>query len=257
MMNEETVICEFTKEGMLVAQRYLGAIRTGGWMPLPSGLLTDHSYVEPLEPEACVEGRSFRSRGEAGAYLADRLKPLGADAIATNTYLWSWIGMFYLEQMTQVESRRPSSATDFTELIHLIDPLNHDSRDRSHHRLKLAYDIWVQYGHRQEEAWILLDEPVNSFSQFALRLAQSPEIFRSKGIVGLAHQLYADRNRGTLRSGAGGQTRATAPAGSLPRLIGVLNQLQMNYDVYGMTPAQLLPLLPPEFDRFKEFAELK
>ena len=257
MVNEETVVCEFTKEGMQVAQRYLGAIRTGGWMPLPSGLLTDHSYAEPLEPEARVEERSFRSRGEAGAYLADRLEPLGTDAIATNPHLWSWIGMFYLEHMTQASLDKPSRPAGFHELAYLIDPLSHDSRDHSHHRLKLAYDTWVQYGHRQEEAWFLLSEPVNSFSQFTLRLTQSPEIFRSKGIVGLTHQLYADRDRGMLRSGAGGQSQASAPAGSLPRLIGVLNQLQMNYDVYGMTPAQLLPLLPPEFDRFKEFAELK
>ena len=254
MMNEETVVCEFTKEGMQVAQRYLGAVRTGGWMPLPSGLLTDHSFAEPVEPEAYVEERSFRNRGEAGAYLAERLKPLGADAIA-NPYLWSWIGMFYLEQMRQ--PNRDTSSRGYEELVYLIDPLNHDPRDRSHHRLKLAYDTWVHYGHRQREAWYLLNEAAESFSQFALRLTQYQDIFRSEGIVGLAHHLYADRKTGTLRSGVIGSSLASAPAGSLPRLIGVLNQLQMNYDVYGMTPAQLLPLLPPEFDRFKESAALK
>ena len=54
-----------------------------------------------------------------------------------------------------------------------------------------------------------------------------------------------------LRRGALGSSRATAPQGSLTRLIDVLSQLSMTYDVYGMTEEQLLPLLPPEFDPFR------
>ena len=51
-----------------------------------------------------------------------------------------------------------------------------------------------------------------------------------------------------------GESRSTAPPGSLYRLLDVLDQLSMTYDVYGMAAERILPLLPPEFDRFKPFA---
>ena len=62
----------------------------------------------------------------------------------------------------------------------------------------------------------------------------------------LAHLLYADKETGRLREGARGMSNATAPPGSLPRLLAVLNHLSMTYDVYGMSAEDLL-----RFDRFR------
>ena len=242
-MSKQTAVCELTEEGMRQAETYLKSIRQFGWMPLPTGLLSDHKYAEPVEPEAYVESRGFANRREAGQYLAAQLEPLGSGAVAGNAYLWSWLGMFYLEQ-TAHDGRRGA----YAEIAHLIDPRTHDSRDRSHHRLMMAYDVWTLHG---EDAWLLLDAPAGSMGQFTLRVVQSPELFRSRGVVQLIHQLYADRATRRLRRGALGTDNATAPPGSLPRIIRVLNQLSMTYDVYGMTGEQLLPLLPQEFDRFR------
>ena len=246
-MSEQVAVCELTLDGIQVARNYLRAIRDGGWMPLPTGLLTDHSYAQPMEPEVYVEALPFANRREAGQYLAERLEPLGAEKVVGNAYLWSWLGMFYLGPMRRDQTRRQG---EYSEAAYLIDPQSHDSRDRSHHRLMMAYDVWTQCG---EDAWFLLDEPAASMSQFALRIVQSPEIFRSRGVVALVHLLYADKATRKLRPGSRGSSRASAPPGSLPRLISVLNQLSMTYDVYGMTAELLLPLLPQEFDRFRAF----
>ena len=244
-MNEQHIVCEFTPEGLQVARNYLHAIRTSGWMPLPSGLLSDHTYSQPVEPEVYVESRPFANRREAGQYLEERLEPLGTVRVAGNAYLWSWLGIFYLEQMVQDKTRRSG---EYTERAYLVDPQSNATREYSHHRLMMAYDIWTQH---REDAWFMLNEPVVSLGQFTLRLVSAPEVFRSEGVVPLAHTLYADKASGKLRARALGQTRAEASAGSLPRLVDVLNQLSLTYDVYGMTAEQLLDLLPPEFDRFK------
>lgn len=244
VMSEQVEVCEFTSDGMRVARNHLKLLRdTDGWTPLPSGLLTKHTYSQPVEPEVCVEERAFANRREAGQYLAAQLEPLGPD-VAEMPYLWSWLGMFYLESMTQDPTRRTG---EYPEAAYLVDPAR-DSRNRSHHRLLMAHEVWTQWG---EDAWLLLDEPVNAMRHFTLRVVQSPEIFRSKGVVPLMHTLYADRSAGGLRRGALGQNRATAPPGSLPRLIEALNQLSLTYDVYGMTEEQLLRALPAEFDRFR------
>ncbi len=249
-MSEEYLVCELTPEGMRIARNYLRGVRENGWTPLPTGLLTDHTYAQPLQSDVSVEERSFTSRREAGQYLAERLEPLGPARVGGNASLWSWLGMFYLEQIAHDSGR--GSGT-YAEIAHLILPEEHDSRDRSHHRLMMAYDIWTLHG---EEAWLLLDQSVGSMSQFTLRVVQSPEIFRSKGVVQLIHSLYADRSTGRVRKGALGSDTASAPAGSLPRLIHVLNQLSMNYDVYGMTTDRLLHLLPSEFDHFESLASV-
>ena len=249
-LSEQVAVCQFKPDGIQLAQRYLQSIRNSGWMPLPAGLLTDPDYVVPMTPAVYVEARPFANRREAGQYLEEQLASLGSEEVAGNADLWSWLGIFYLESMNQ---DRTSRQGEYPELAYLIDPQSHDSRDRSHHRLMMAYDIWTQWG---ERAWYLLEEPASSMGQFALRVVQSPEIFRSEGIVTLAHELYADKATGRLRPRTLGTSQATAPPGSLPRLIAVLNQLSMTYDVYGMTPEQLAPLLPQEFDAFRSSASV-
>ena len=243
-MSEQAAVHRFKPDGIQSARQYLQSIRTSGWRPLPVGLLTDPEFAEPMTPTVHVEARPFANRREAGQYLAAQLAPLGSERVAGNGPLWSWLGIFYLESMRQDRTLRQD---EYAELAYLVDPQK-DSRDRSHHRLMMAYDIWIQC---REAAWLLLDEQASSMSQFALRIVQSPEIFRSKGIVTLAHELYADRATGRVRHGTLGTSQASAPPGSLPRLIAVLNQLSMTYDVYGMTAEQLAPLLPQEFNAFR------
>lgn len=247
-MNGLTRVCRFTEDGTEYARRYLKSVRVDGWMlPFP-GLLSDPSFSDPMEPEAYVEARAFADRREAGQYLAQQLEPLANAGLASDPYLWSWLGIFYLEEVAKRDAQSARRIGEFPEAAYLIDPVNRDSRDRSHHRMLIAYDVWTRHG---EDAWLLLDDPVSSMSQFTLRLVQAPEVFRSRGVVKLAHMLYADQTTRRLREGTRGMSNATAPPGSLPRLLAVLNHLSMNYDVYGMTAEQLLPLLPPEFDRFR------
>lgn len=243
-MNEQLTVCHLTAKGMEVARGHLESLRTGGLMPTLERLLTDARYARPVQTGVRVEQRAFADRRQAGKYLAEQLEPLSADFLE-NPYLWSWLGMFYLEQVSGGAERRASA---YTEIAHLIDPSRHDSRDRAHHRLKLAHDIWTVHG---EGAWLLLNDKVGSMSQFTLRLAQTGEVFRSRGIVRLAHLLYADNATRRVKAGALGSDQTSAPAGSLPRLIRVLTQLSMTYDVYGMEAEQLLSLLPQEFDGFR------
>ncbi len=247
--SEPVAVREFTQEGLEYARGYLESIRDMVWRPVPDELLFGDEYATPVIPSAQVETRSFGNRRELGQYLAEQLEPLGAGNVSSNWHLLSWIGMFYLESLTSgVTGQSPKRL--FADIAHIIDP-SRDSRDRSHHRLKMAYDLWTRWG---DKAWYFLEQPANSMPQFTLRIVQSPEIMRSEDLVPLVLTLYVDKGVGELRPGSTGMNQSDAPPGSLPRLIAVLNQLSMTYDVYGMTMQQLLPLLPPEFDDFRAHA---
>ena len=250
-MTELAAVCELTADGLQNAKEYLKSKREQRWAGGLSELLSDPRYAEPLEQEAYVESRAFADRREAGQYLAQQLESVAAAGGIENSHMWSWLGMFYLEAITTHDSDSTRRVREYPETAHLIDSIGRDSRDRSHHRLKIAYDVWTRYG---DDAWLLLNDPVSSMSQFTLRMVQAPEIFRARGVVPLAHMLYADRATGRLRKSAGGMDNATAPPGSVPRLLQVLNHLSLTYDVYGMTANDLLRLLPQEFDRFRDLA---
>jgi len=221
--------------------------REGRQIPFPDSLLTAPQFSTPVEPEIYVEQRSFDTRRDASLYLIRRLGPLGPLRVLGNAYLWSWLGMFYFESIANKDADGNLSIARSRDIAYVIDPKGADKRTFAH-RLMLAYEVYVLH---RESAWLMLDEPINSLSQFTLRVAGKYEAFRSVGVVDLIHKLYADVRTRRLKEGSGGQSRATAAPGTLPRFLDVLDQLYMTYDVYGMTAEEILPLLPSEFDRFK------
>ncbi len=243
-------ICELTDAGIKAAREYLAKLRAGERAPFPYALLTDRRYAQAVAPAVSVEQRHFASRREAGAYLKDRLAPLGNAAIADNAGLWSWLGMFYFHQIVGIDAAGNPRLGRNPDVAYIIDPDETGRGARRHfaHRLLLCWEIYVRHG---ETAWYLLDEPVGSLGQLADRLSGAPEMFRAVGIVELAHRLYADPVTRRLKSGVLGGGQNQRPPGGIVRLLDVLNQLYMTYDVYGMTAQQLLPLLPPEFDRWQ------
>ena len=174
---------ELKPEGIRIARNWLAALRSGLPMPFPDVILISPLYAQPIEPAIYVEQRNFQSRREAGIYFIRTLAPLGPTRTINNPNLWSWLGMFYFNQIVSKDADgNPNPGR--TDIAYVIDP-NPSQQTRSEtrrfaNRLMLAYDIYRQH---QENAWFMLDEPVNSLSRFTMRLTSAPELFRSKGIV--------------------------------------------------------------------------
>lgn len=262
MQNPDTppfAVGEMTPQGLELARddilvrlregRSIEAIR-----PMLRLLASDAAYSELVTPPVYVERRPFANRREAGAYLQPRLAPLGARRITGNYALWSWLGMFYLEQAAGRYASSGRLRVSASDVAYLLDPQGggRGASQGHRHRLMAAYEIYARHG---ERAWCMLDQPLSSMEHFAERLLGAPLLFNAPGIVDLAHLLYADRRAGGYKQGFQGTGKEQRPPGGLVRLIDVLNQLSMTYDVYGMAASQLLPLLPPEFDGWKPAAQ--
>ena len=206
-------------------------------------LLQDSQFGIEVTPPVFVEPRAFANRREAGAYLDGQLQPLGAQQIAGNHELWSWLGMFYLEQA--IPRTAPGTLRwSESDAPYVLNP-GGEGRGESQghrHRLMAAYEI---YRRRRESEWcVMLDQPVSSMEHFAERLLGAPLLFNAVGVVDLAQELYTDRQQRNYKQGFQGAGGRQRPPGGLVRLIDVLNQLSMTYDVYGMAANQLLPLPP-------------
>ena len=249
---EPVPVCEMTSEGIQEAKEYLSILRDGKrlrtWEKDLDELLSDPVNVTPVYPEILVQRRPFANRREVGEYLQPLLSPMGVGRIVGNNALWSWLGMFYLGQAARrdtVGNPKPSGG----DTAYLLALENVSDVTGYRHRLMAAYYIRFRHG---EKAWCMLDQPVHQMEHFTAILYGSPVLFNSVGVVELAHLLYADKTSRRYKSGiVGAGRRGNHAPGGLSRLVSVLNQLYMTYDVYGMAAQQLLDLLPPEFDRWK------
>jgi len=72
----------------------------------------------------------------------------------------------------------------------------------------------------------------------------------NRSIVELATKLYYDPKLKTTRRGAGGKG-----AGSPRRLVAVLNQFDLTWDLYATTTPTLMKMLPKEFEKFAKSIE--
>ena len=244
-------IRQLNQVGIREFKVYLAALRAGhSSVPFPHHVLTDDSCSELMEPARNVVERPFVNRREAGEYLSDRLGQFRIEEVRQNWGLWSWLGMFYFDHLVRKDENGNPLLGRNPDVAYVIDPLAQGRGERRYfaHRLLLAYETYTLHG---ENAWYMLDQPVNSVGQLADRLIGKPVTFRSQGIVKLAHLLYTDQTtRHTKpRFGGGGRENQRSP-GNLMRFIDVLDQLYMTYDVYGMTAEELMKLLPAEFDRW-------
>ena len=248
-MDQPHCVSELTPEGIRRAREYLAALRAGENPAFPYSLLEDEPYARPVVPEVYVERRRFANRREAGEYLSQRLVPLGLERIADNAGLWSWLGMFYFEQVVgQYRDGRVRVAD--ADIAYVIDQsaAGRGAQQRHRNRLLAAWEIYIRHG---EKAWVMLEQPVSAMEQLAEYLMNKTEVFRSVGVVDLANRLYGDPNTRRPKAGFAGSGQNQRPPGGIRRLLDVVEQLSMTYDVYGMTEEQLVKLLPSEFDRWR------
>ena len=240
-------IRQMNAKGITESKSYLATLRAGQVAaPFPNHVLTDTEYSDVLEPATSIEARSFADRRQAGQYLSEKLAHFPIEEVQQNYGLWSWLGIFYFNNLVnRDDSGNPDLGRD-SDAAYVLDPATPGWGD-NRHRLLMAYETYTLHG---ENAWFMLDQPVNSAGQLTNRLSGKPTIFRSRGIVKLAHLLYADPLTRSTKRGFGGGGQNQRSPGNLMRFIDVLDQLYMTYDVYGMTAEELMKLLPSEFDRW-------
>ena len=93
------IVREFNSAGIVACKSFLAQSRIHPQMPFPRGLLEDDSLTKRLFAELTVEPTHFGRRREAADYLATLLAPLPEDEIAQNSGLWTWLSMFFFNEV--------------------------------------------------------------------------------------------------------------------------------------------------------------
>ena len=234
------VVRILNEEGIRRFREYLADLRAGSRRDPPLEILTDPWCSAKVQGSVGVEQHVFDSRLDAAKYLIEALRPLGRSTVEQNIGLWSWLSLFYFDQVCPVI--RNGKQIPGQDYRHILDT---DSRRYYRHLLVGPYTIFDLH---HDKARLLLYNPLSQSSKFHLELACRQGFVTNKGVIEAANLLYFDSGKAKAKRGAAVTSRKP---GTLFRFIDVVQQLDLTYDLYSMTGQEVLDLLPSEFDEWK------
>ena len=231
---------QLNEQGIERFEAFLGSLTTPTTSPLPRNLLTDESTSTPFDFDIEVEDQKFANRFEAASYFDGLFGNLDTE-IQMNVGLWSWLSLFYFEQICAKKGGHFTPGQNAHWILAATDPFRY-----YRHYLAGSWQIFHANRDDPKRAMIFLCAPVETVGHFYYQLVSRMEYITNKSIVQLATDLYFDAETGRQKRGA--QTRGKP--GTVFRFTSFLNQLDRTWDLYSMSTAELKSRLPSEFDRF-------
>ncbi|MDQ8201216.1 hypothetical protein QEH56_23830 [Pelagicoccus enzymogenes] len=208
----------------------------------PREMLEDNNLTIQLDVDVEIELRDFSNRREAGEYLCEIVSKSGLERPESNVGLWSWLTLFFIDQVCPPDSKGNRTAYAFERLVPKVD----DYQKFYRHLLLGPYLLVRAYENDISSILAVLCNPVYKPGEIVGQLASRKELFSNKSVLKLATCLYYDEEKGSFVRGAGSDKK-----GAPRRLAKVLNQLELTYYLHGMSDSEIGALLPKEFDRFK------
>jgi hypothetical protein len=228
-----------TAAGIQEFTNYLQSVRDGATAQPPFHLLTDDLTSEPVDVDVAIDRQTFGDSFEFGEYLVAALKPMLRNEIAFNHALWSWLALYFFDQICPIENGKRTVLEDAVYV--LADTHNH----RRYYR-HLVRTPWMAVEDNQDCAKVLLkNRGGGKRSDIFEQLAARQTIFGNKTIIAGAYKLYFDEAAGLPKRGAGGKG-----PGSPRRLVSFIQQVELTYDLMACTADQFIKLLPNEFKKF-------
>lgn len=233
-----TALRTLNARGVAAFRDYLGSIRAGSEFQASPALLYVEESSTPIQPRIEIAPKRFANKLDAAIYLANVLQPIDTPSLTGDAGLWAWLALFYFDQLSPIGAdgrRRPR------EDYHYIPDAG---RWHERHLLAGPYRIYKMHG---MHARVLLHPAVHQHGQFVYQLGYRRDLLTNRGLVEAIDLLYWNARTKRPKRGATTETRP----GNLRRLIAVLQQLELNYDLYGMSAREILELLPEEFSAFQ------
>lgn len=232
-----TRIRTLSTEGLVKFSEYLSALRVDPKLAPPIAILHDGLYSDPFEPEVQIEMREFANTYDLGMYLNQVLSYCEDRIISRNHALWSWLALYYFEQLCKAApdgDRKP-----LEDAVYILEP-RFSFRRYYRHSVRTAWLAVKEHG--EQAKVLLLTSGRGSRTDIGEQLGAYQHLFANKTIIGSAYAMYFDQLTQRPKKGAGGKG-----AGSARRLATIARQLELTYDLQDCPQTKFLALLPREF----------
>ena len=228
-----------TEEGLIALEHALYEMKSAPDSDLPAELLRGAGLVVPLEPS--IEPGRFTSRFAFAAHIDEVMSTASLRSLQRDAGLWGWLTVLYFDQLC------PRNEGGYRKVGALPRYLPSFDSWRHYYRHLLAGPWFIFAAHRDapERTMALLAGPLDAPGDVVEQLASRQEIVTCPGVVEAITNLYFNRRTGKLRRGV-----ASKGPGSARRLPLVLRQFDLTWDLFSMTGAEVIQMLPAEFDRF-------
>ena len=209
-------------------------------------VILDRKYADPAGSGKDIEEEcSFDSRFEAAQRLTTIIEDSSLENPGFDRGVWCWLSWLWFESLCRKDknNRRVPKGSERWVL---------DIDYKRYYRHLLAGPWWIYNAHRDdpERARALLCTEVDKPGELVGQIAAYQELVSNPGLVEMTTILYYDREQNKLRRGHGGKVD-----GGARRLVKVLRQLDLIWDLYSTPAKEFLTLLPSEFDKFKQAAQ--
>lgn len=234
------IVREFNAIGIAACKSFLADCRIHPQMPFPRDLLEDDSLTKRISAELTVEPTRFGPRREAADYLTTLLAPLPEDEIAQNAGLWTWLSLFFFDEVCPYRAGQRTVRNDYS---YVFEPKH--SRHFYRHLLFIA---WYAARLAKPHDRLFMTAPVSSLDQVTDRVMSRLFLTRIPCIFEALDRLYWDEGRGKARAGIVDQ-KVVKPGDLRHRLPIRVRQLERTYDLFSLTGDQLVELLGVEFQQ--------
>lgn len=209
--------------------------------PPPFHLLSEAETSEEVPGSGQLEHREFKSRFQIGEYIEPQLRALGQVPLPSYTGLWSGLTLCYIDQICTADTAGQRRLRG----VELYIP-SEDFHRYYRHLIRTAVLMVRRYGALAKYVLASAERGLHH-SQFTEDLTARRDILSDPRLIEATGRLYFDERKGVLKRGA------SSARGSVRRLIKVLSQFDLNFDLFGdnLSHEQILDLLPEEFKHWR------
>ncbi len=194
-------------------------------------------FTPPIEIE---EKKTFETRLETAKYLYEKFEKAGIKRNQIigeeNKGLWTWLAYIWFEQIT---NNRENISDENERYIASSQGLRYYK-----HLIAGSYYLFSLLG--EEDSKLFLYSPSYKILDTVDHMGCYGYIIRYPNIVKTAKLLYWDEQENKPKTGA-----SSDKPGCIRRFTTVINQLELTYNIYTMTPEEIISLLPEEFNEWK------
>lgn len=238
-MNTVT-IRTFSEAGLIEFERVITELKSGNLKDIPENLLYSEEYVSIHEPVVNIEPVDYKNKIDLIPYLANKLNLDASKQLYFDKGLWSWLAAFYFDNICPVDGNGRRKINEMAFYV-LRDPRNF----RKFYRHLLAYPSRT-YAELRDSAKIFLVGTFMKRGELTEQLGAYQQIALNKGIIEAANILYWSEEGQNLKRGAAGKG-----GGSARRLVKIIGQYQLTYDLNSMKGSEIVDLLPHEFAKWR------
>jgi hypothetical protein len=236
------IIKRLNQSGLERLAEFLDSLTGEVPLPIPFSILEDPTNTENLPRAIDISVRKFANRLEAAEYLYSLLGDSEIAEVDRDKGLWAWLSLFFFDQLCPADKSGKRNPKDRARLI----PATSDFRKYYRHLLAGPYGIFRAHRDDPDRALALLSGPLSKPGEIAEQISARQELVTNRAVVELATTLYIDRATRLPRRGAAGKG-----PGSARRLADILQQFDVTWNLYTMETADLMRMMPAEFNKFQ------